>query len=410
MSVFTRIFGRQPKPQQTTRLEVTGRPATFAAFSGDPWANDLYRAGVDAIARIAAKFVLQPTVTFSDGTKANADERLARLLQVEPNPYMSAYDMLYQLTTHLYVTNNAFAYLQRQGGQIVGVYPLHVTSCELAQAGDGRTVCALTFANGRTAILDYADVIHIRRHFNSGDAMGDANDAIQTAVRLAETQNQGIENAIKTAGNFKGIVKFSGALGESKLAAYKKAFEESQLSPENAGGVIIVDQAIEYTPLNQQPATINAADVEATKAKIYGYLGITEAIVNSGFTDDGFGAFDESIIEALALQASLEWTRKVYSPTQVARGRRIECQTSRIRYIGTGNKTQIVKYAVPMGVVSVNEARDLLGLAPLDEDRRIQSLNYASTELVDQYQLFNSGHGGVRAMNLPGEGADDEEV
>ena len=391
-----------------TRLEVTGRPSTFTAFSGDPWANDTYRAGVDAIARIAAKFVLQPRVRFSDGTEANADERLARLLQVEPNPLMSAYDAQYQLFTHLYTTNNAFAYLQRDGGQVVGVWPLHVTNCELAQGGDGETYAGLTFANGTTALLPYRDIVHLRRHFNAGDAMGDANDAIGAGVELADMQNQGIRERIKQGGQIRGLVKFTGALGPSKLAEYKKHFEESQLKG-NATGVILTDSALEFVPVADNMPTINAADVEATKAKIYDYLGITESIVNASFNDDTFGAFDEAVIEALALQTGLEWTRKAYTPLQVARGRRIECSTARIRYIGTKNRVELIKSATPMGVLSINETRDLMGLAPVEDGGRfIQSLNYVDTTLASRYQLFNAGRGGVRTMGLEDEGAESE--
>jgi len=393
-SLFDRIFGRETKPT-TTRLEVTGQPSTFTAFSGDPYANDIYRAGVDAIARIAAKFVLQPKVRFSDGTEANADDRLAHLLQVEPNPHMTAYDLLYCLYTHLYTTGNSFAYLQREYGRIVAVWPLHVTSCDLAQAQDGRTVCALTFANGRTALLDYGDIVHLRRHFNAGDVMGDPNDAIQTAVRLAETQNQGIEQAIKQGSQIRGLVKYAGSLSPSKLEEYQKHFNETQLTG-NTTGIITTPQEIEFTPVTNTTPTINAADVEATKKKIFDYLGITEAIVNASFDDDGFGAFDESVIEALALQASLEWTRKVYHSGY---GRRIDCSTNRIRYMGTGNKVRLIETAAPMGMLSVNEARDLMGLPAIEGgDRRFQSLNYANVELVDRYQLFSVRNGGIRTL------------
>jgi len=400
-SLFNRIFGRNNQPT-ITRLEVTGQPSTFAAFSGDPWENDVYRAGVDAIARIAAKFVLQPRVRFSDGTETNADDRLAYLLQVEPNPHMTAYDMLYCLYAHLYVRNNAFAYLQREGGRIVAIWPLHVTSCELAQAQDGRTVAAMTFANGRTTILDYADVVHLRRHFNQGDVMGDPNDAISSAVRLADTQNQGIEQAIKQGSQIRGLVKYAGSLSPSKLEEYQRYFNETQLTG-NTTGIITTPQEIEFVPVTNSVPAINAADVEATKEKIYGYLGISEGIVNSSFDDDGFNAFDESVIEALALQASLEWTRKVYPH---GRGRRIECSTSRIRYMGTSNKVTLIKTAAPMGVLSVNEARDLMGLPPLPEDRTIQSLNYANVELVDRYQLFSVRNGGIRTI---GERTDNAQ-
>lgn len=396
---------RRNKQQTVTRLEVTGRPSTFAAFGGDPYANDVYRAGVDAIARIAAKFVLQPKVTFSDGTEANADERLTRLLQVEPNPLMTAYDMLYQLYTHLYTANNAYCYLQRDAGQIVGLWPLHVTSCELAQGRDGNTYCAITFANGTNSILPYADIVHLRRHFNQGDVLGDPNDAIGAGVELAHAQNEGIKRAIAQGGQLRGLIKYAGSLAPSKLKEYQEHFNQTQLTG-NVTGVIMTPNEIEFVPITDTAPTINAQDVEATKAKIYSYLGITESIVNASFDDDGFGAFDEAVVEALALQAALEWTRKVYSPLQVARGRRIDCSTARIRYIGTKNRAELIKHAAPLGALTIDEVRDLLGLPHVEGgERRLQSLNYASVELVDQYQLY-AAQRGIRSM--PGETTDSE--
>ncbi len=376
---------RRPK-QQFTRLEVTGPSATFSAFSADPYANDIFRAGVDAIARLAAKFVLQPRITFSDGTTADADDRLARLLQVEPNAFMSSFDMLYQIITLLYTNNNSYLYLHRADGQIVGLYPLHVTACEFTEATDGTVWCAMTFANGRTAILPYRDIVHLRRFFRAGDVAGDGNDAIAPAVELANAQNRAITDAIRQGGRVRGLVKFTGALGPSKLAAYQQAFNETQLTGNNSG-VIVTDSALDFTPITDSAPTINAQDVAETKRKVFDYLGIPEAIVNSSFDDDGFGAFEESVLEALALQTSLEFTRKCYSPLQVARGRRIECSTARIRFIGMRNRVELLKHATPMGVLSVNETRDLLGLSPLAEDRVLQSLNYIDQDVAEDYQL-----------------------
>ena len=388
---------RRKKPT-VTRLEVTGRPNSFSSFNADPYANDVYRAGVDAIARIAAKFVLQPKVTFSDGTEANADERLAHILQVEPNPLMSAFDMLYKLYTHLYVTNNGFAYLQREGGRIVAVWPLHVTSCEMAQGRDGETYAGLTFANGTTSILPYRDVVHLRRHFNTGDVLGDRNDAIAAGVELAHAQNEGIRQRIAQGGQIRGLVKYAGSLSPSKLAEYQRHFNETQLNG-NITGVIMTPNEIDFTPISDNTPTVNAQDVEATKAKIYDYLGISASIVNGSFDDDGFGAFDEAVIEALALQSALEWTRKVYPH---GRGRRIDCSTARIRYIGTKNRAELIKHAAPLGALTIDEVRDLMGLPHVEGgDRRLQSLNYANVELVDQYQLFVSQRG-IRSMQ--GEG------
>ena len=360
---------------------------------------------MDAIARLAAKFVLTPTARFSDGSRATTDERLANLLQVEPNPYMSAYDLLYQVYTHYYLRNNAYVYVHRNGGQVVGFYPLHVAGVEYRQDERGGIHCDFTFANGRTYTLPYADVIHLRRHFNAGDVEGDPNDAIQAGVSLADTQNQGIEQAIKSSAGLRGILRSTQILGPSKLREVKEDFVKNYLNVATSDGVAAVDQSLEFTPIESKPVTITKEDQDATKAKIYNYLGIGESIVNGTFTDEEFAAFDESVIESLSLQTSLEYTRKVYTRQQVTRGRRIECSTSRLRFMNNQRKTELIRQAVPMGILTINGALELLGLPPMEEDRRIQSLNYASVDVVDKYQVLRAGNSYVSL----GEGTDTKE-
>lgn len=412
-------FRRSRANQKTETLSVTGSAGTFSRFSGDPYANDVYRAGVDAIARIAGKMRLQPIVRFSDGTTADADDRLARLLQIEPNPLMTAYDMIYMLVTHLYTNNNAYCYVYRDDmGSIRGFYPLHVSYCEYRDDPSGTIYCKFTFNNGSTTVFPYSDVIHLRRHFNSSDVDGDANDAIAAGIELANTQNEGIVNGIRESANIRGILHYTKILSPENLKKYRDDFVEQYMGLQNSGGVAALDNSAEYIPLSKSSAVISAEDQKAVKTKIYDYLGISESIVNSTFTDDDFSAFDESVLEGLALQFGLEFTRKVYTPLQRARGHEINCGTSRIAYMSNSVKASILHEVVPAGLVSINEAREMLGLSAIEGgDKYIQSLNYVDASIADKYQLYRAGNGQVHSMNaveaattdMNEEGSEDDQ-
>lgn len=401
---MTRIrdwFKRDSENRKTEVLSVTGQSGAFSHFSADPYANDVYRAGVDAIARIAGKMRLQPIIRFSDGTTADSDDRLARLLQIEPNPLMTAYDMLYMLTTHLYTNNNAYCYVHRDDvGAIRGFYPMHVSSCEYCDDPSGTIYCKFTFCNGKTALFPYSDVIHIRRHFNDGDVNGDPNDAICAGIELANTQNEGIIRGIKSASNIRGILHYSKLLAPDKLKQYRDEFVSEYMGIQNSGGVIALSTEAEYTPINATSTVISAEDQTAVKKKIYDYLGINERIVDSSFTDDDFSAFDESVLESLALQYGLEFSRKIFTPLQRARGHEISCGTSRIAYMSNSVKASILHEVVPAGLVSINEAREMLGLSAIEGgEKRIQSLNYVDADIASEYQLYRSGNGQVHSMN-----------
>lgn len=398
------IFKRRKAPQSLTELTVTSYANAFTAYGGDAYANDVYRSAVDAIAKLAAKFVLQPTATFSDGTTAKCDEGLAYLLQVRPNRYQTAHDFLYMLYTHLYTKGNAYAYLQRVGGQVVGIYPLHVSQARIFEDATGTIYAAFTFTNGEPFVCEYQDVVHLRRFSNSQDVNGDPNDAIDAGVELADAMNQGIRASIGRAGHFKGMVRVPGSVAQTKLDKFRADFEERYMKPENTGGIIVGDASFEYIPFESNDEAVITADDQKTVArKIYDYLGLTEEIVNGSFDDDTFSAFEELTLESLALQTALEFTCKVYGGDH---GRRIECLTSRIRYIGSTNRNELLKNVLPMGAMTINESRDLMGLAPLpDGDYRIQSLNYATTDVISEYQIAKSGRGIKSLSTEPGEGA-----
>lgn len=308
MNIFQRFFKGRRQPERVTRAELlSGGAAVFSPWSGDAYSNDIYRGAVDAIARNAAKLRGAHVIRQQEHIAPQNSGKLTRILQTEPNPYMSAFDMLYKLITHYYLYNNAFAYLQKDGrGEILGIFPIRATNAEFLTDPAGALYCKFLFQSGREAVLPYADIIHLRRNFNGNDLLGDPNTALMPALELAHTQNEGISNSIKSGATIRGILKFTQIMAPEKLKEEKDRFITDYLSIANEGGVVATDQKTEYVPINTNPATIDDKQIGAIKAKIYDYLGISESIVNSSYTEDEWAAFYESTVEPIAVQLSLE--------------------------------------------------------------------------------------------------------
>ena len=389
MNLFARIF-KKNTPQRLERAELTGFTPTFTAWSGDAYANDIFRGGVDAIARNAAKLKGSHVLTFSDHSRAEGKCSINRLLQVEPNPYMTAYDMLYRLTTHYYLYNNAFAVISRgANGQPVALFPVRATQAEFYQDATGTLYVKLYFPNGSDYTFLYSDVIHLKRHFNSNDLLGDPNDALTPALELAHTENEGIVNGIKSGVTLRGILHFTQILAPEKLQEQKDRFVKDFLSLENTGGVAATDQQSTFEPIESKPVVIDAANMQMTRTKIYNYLGISEAIVNSSYTDDQWAAFYESVIEPLAQLMGEEFTRKLFSSREQAFGNSVLFESGRLQIISNSAKITMLKELMPMGLLTVNQALDILNLPSVpDGDRRIQSLNYVDQALAAEYQLL----------------------
>ncbi|WP_028988462.1 phage portal protein [Thermicanus aegyptius] len=388
-NLLQRLFNRKKEPSRVDRVDVmSGSPATFTPFSGDAYESDIYRAAVDAIARNAAKLKASHVVTMG-GQRRPGDSFLNRILQVRPNPYMTAYDLLYKLTTHYYLFNNAFAYLQKdERGNLQAIWPLRPLSMEYLMDATGTLYARFVFSGGQEVTLPFSEVFTVRRHFNGNDLLGDPNTAILPTLDLAHTQNEGLKNAIRANATIRGILKFQQVLSPEKLKAEKEAFINDYLTITNAGGIAALDSKSEYIPLELKPYSIDDKQLQAVKQKIYDYLGISEKIVNSTYNEEEWAAFYESVIEPLALQFSLELTDKLFTPREQAFGNSILLESNRLQFASNTTKTNILKELMPLGLFTINQALEILNLPSVEDgDRRLQTLNVVSAEKADQYQL-----------------------
>lgn len=382
-----KIFKRKEKT--TTMQEVNIVNGSFSSWGGNAYENDIFREGVSAISRNCAK--LKGTYIIKNGNtkRPGNDARLNRLLQIAPNKYMSAYDYLYKITTHLYLYNNSFSLLDKdERGNVLAIYPINCTSAQFLEDARGELFIKFYLNNGKQFISPYSNIIHLRKNFNSNELLGDDNGALYSTLELAEAQAEGLTNAIKSSATIRGILKFENVLAPHLMKKQKEEFVNDYLSIENSSGIVAVDNKSTYTPITNNPNIIDAPQIEAVKKKVFDYLGISEAIVNSSYNEDEWGAFYESIIEPLAVQLSLEFTRKIFNDREIAYGNEIIFDSGRLIYSSNSTKVNMIQNLLPMGLLTINEAREIFNLSPLEDgDKRLQSLNYVDQSKANEYQL-----------------------
>lgn len=390
MGIFQKLMNSRKKGSQLARAELlNGQTIAFTAWNGNAYANDIARGAIDSISRNISKLKGRHVVVYGDVRKPGTDTRLNRILQVQPNQYMNASDLLYKLATHYYLFNNAFAYIDKdERGNVVAVYPITCTNADFLSDASGEMFVQFRFKNGNTIVLPYADIVHLRRNYNQDELLGDDNGALYPALELAHTQNQGIVNGIKNGATIRGMLKYNNVLAPEVLKADKERFIADYLDVSNNGGIIATDSKAEYVPLENKPVNIDADQMKATATKIYDYLGISEKIVNSTYNEDEWGAFYESVIEPFSILLSLEFTRKIFNAREQAYGNQIVFDSGRVIYSNNQTRLNMIKELVPYGLLTVNEAREILNLAPVEDgDRRLQTLNVVDASKANEYQL-----------------------
>ncbi len=387
MGLLDRIFKGRPRTQQTSLMYENA--TVFSAWCGDAYSNDIYREAVDAIARNAGKLKGSHVIRYADHEKVEGDCQLNRMLQIRPNPFMNAYDFLYKMVTHYYLYNNSFALIDRdERRRIHGIYPIDCLHMDFLSDAAGGLYCRFYLKEGKESIFPYSEVIHLRRHFNNNILLGDDNAALSPALELAHTQNEGIINGIKSGAHIRGILHFTQIMSPAKLKEDKEAFINDYLQVSNDGGVVATDQKMEYTPIESKPVMLDAGQSKSVQDKIYNYLGVTEKIVNSSYTEDEFSAFYESTLEPLAVQMGLEFTSKIFNTREQAFGNSILFESGRLQYTSNRTKVSLIKELVPYGLLTINQALEILNLPAVEDgNRRLQTLNVVDAAKANKYQI-----------------------
>ena len=402
MSILDRLFRRE---RTRTKTELINEPVSgFSMYGGDAYSNDIFREAVDAIARNAGKLKGSHVVTYAGERHETTDGRLNRLLQTRPNRYMSSYDFLYKLTTRLFLYNNAFAYIDRdERGNVRALYPITATHVDILSDATGSLFCGFMLRDGREVTLPYDDIVHLRRFFNESEILGEDNTAIASGIEHAQTQNDGITSAIRAGASIRGILSFTQIMSPTKLKEEKDAFVKDYLELGNEGGVIATDQKMSYTPIDHKPVLLDADQAKEIKTKIYNYLGLTESIVNSSYTEDEYAAFYESTLEPIAIALSQEFTAKVFNDREQAFGNSIVFESGRLQFTSNKTKVSLIAQLAPYGLLTINQALEILNLPSVaDGDKRLQALNMIDQSIATEYQL------GKKPDNRLKEGSDDE--
>ena len=209
---------------------------------------------------------------------------------------------------------------------------------------------------------------------------GADNGPLYSLLKVADTLQQGIGASVKNGTSIKGVLQFTSLVNPQQLKAEKDAFVRDYFSIGNSGGVAATDQRFTFQPTNITPYTVPADTINAVDNAIFRYIGVSPKIVSGEYSEDDFSAFYESLVEPLALQMSLEFSRKT--------GASVRFTSERLEFSSAATKIKLLHEAAPLGVLSVNECRRLLALPPIDGgEKTLQSLNYVNSAQADKYQL-----------------------
>ena len=360
--------------------------------------SDVVKIAIDRIASQCAKLKPRHIKNENDKTVTDKTGKLSFILKHKPNEVMTPYQFIYKVITKLFIDDNSFVYPMFDDGELKGLYPLNPIMVEPIVDGGNNYYLRFQFENKETFIIPYENIIHLKRFYHDNDIFGGSGhkgdqEALLKAININENVLQGVENALRSSMQIKGLLKMNAMLNETDKNKQLSSFNEMlKESIKNKGSSIIpIDLKSEYIPLNVDPKLIDKETLEFLNDKILNYFGVSSPIFSSNYSEDEFNSFYEQTIEPLAIQLSEAFSLGLLTDNEIKRGEQVVFYSERLQYASWNTKVTAIEKLMGLGIMSLNESRALLGLEPVENgDKRLQSLNYVDALKANQYQVGES--------------------
>lgn len=353
---------------------MNGNTPFYSSFGDNIYASDIIVQAIRCKANEFKKLEPRHITNNKDGSKvAVTDSNIARLLR-RPNEYMTTADFLEKITILLELNKNVFIYPQyyiSNGGSRIytGLYPLKPTTVEYLSNDAGKLYIKLRFANGYETILPAEDVIHWKKDFGVDDFFGgkmfggNDNAGLLKTLQQYDKLTQSIAKALAVSCEINGIVKYNTYHGDEQLEANKAKFEEDLKN--NKSGILYTDLSTEYTNIPHDVKLVDKDTLDFFHKVILMNTGVSLAILQGDYTKQQKEAFYEHALEADIKALGQAMTKVMITERESSFGNEIVLYPNNINFMSMENKISALQAALPAGIFTKDEAREILGYPPL---------------------------------------------
>lgn len=378
MGFFDLFLKNRPKPTGQFKGEfkmLNGYEPKFTSWGGSLYESELIRSAINARAVHISKLKFEST--------GAARPALQGKLKKAPNQFQTWSQFLYRISTVLDVHNTAFIIpIYDQYGEISGIFCPLPSSCEVIQYGDTPYLRYEFRWGERAAIeLEYCGILTKFQYKN--DLMGENNHALYPTMDLINIQNQGIQEAVKSAATYRFYAQVNNFSKADDLAKERKRFTEENFSKEAEGGGLLLFPNT-YSNINQvksEPYTVAADEMALIEKNVYQYFMVNEDILQNKAYGDMWSAFYEGAIEPFAVQFSEVMTKMLFTFREQSQGNLVMLTANRLQYMSNADKLNVSSQLLDRGVMSINDIREIWNLPPVEGgDARIIRGEYWNAE------------------------------
>jgi HK97 family phage portal protein len=222
-----------------TESVVLGIPAVYACV----------RVLTEAIASL-------PLITyerFPNGDKERARSfSLFRLLHDQPNPLMTSFELRELLVGHLCLRGNAYCFIERDGGEVVALWPLHPDRVTVEV--QGRELVYKHQNDGQEKIYPMADILHIRGLSSDGVIGYSPLTLLRDTFGYSKAVQEYSSSYFKNDASPGGILSTPAALGLQSMQNLRDAWTKGHAGKDRHHRVAILDNDLKWQSVGVTPA------------------------------------------------------------------------------------------------------------------------------------------------------------
>lgn len=378
--------------------------AIFTSFGNNIYMSDFVNNCIDRIATEISKIEIM-SVVLTENSVIRQNDDISRLFRFQPNPLQTTKDFLSCCEWLRRKHCNCFIYpvwepvkdaRGREYRRYKAFYPLNPQHAELGHFEDGRWAIRFVWRDGTEDTLPYDSVVHLRWRRGTSTIMGGGDDNGQVddrntmrSLRVLDEVLQGLPASIKAGLQLNGVLTAKTLADQVKLKQEADDFESRITSSKS--GIVAIDLAGDFTPINKKITVVPKEILQFLKDIVRERYGISDAIMSGDYNGDQHSAFYQSCIEDFIVEFEQAMSSHLFTQRERDVGHRIKGYYSKVEYFSAKDKAELAKLATSTGLMTLNQLAELYGMPPFEGgDRRIQSLNYANTDIVDQYQIKNA--------------------
>ena len=367
MGIIDTLFGK-PKAQarevakasRTFELVSTYNPV-FTTWQGKIYESELVRAAIDARARHVSKlnveFLGSGAVTY------------VTALKKRPNRFATWSQFLYRVSTILDICNNVIIVpVYDDNMNRAGIWCVLPTKAKIKEYKGVPWVVYKFTSTDKEGAAPLSECAILNRFQYESDLWGESNNALKSTMQVTDLQNQAIKQAIKNSAVYKFLAQTDNFMQEEDLERSRRNFTERNFSGDNKNGGLLLfpNNYKNIQQIKSENYTVDAKQSEYIRENVFNYFGVNaEILQNKAIGDDG-AAFYEGFVEPFAIQCSETLTFMVYSEREISLGSKVFASANRIQYMSMADKRAILEVAGDRGQLTINEAREILNLPPVD--------------------------------------------